>query len=330
MKYSRAVVAHEEFCSVTIFNVTPAILCRGLRKTYDGKVEAVCGLSLEIQAGECFGLLGPNGAGKTTTIEILEGLLQATSGEVSIFGYNWRQNEREMREWLGISLQETRLSEKLTVRETVNLFASFYREPRSSDEVLDELQLTEKADSWVGKLSGGQRQRLAVATALVCNPKILFLDEPTTGLDPQSRRQLWDIIRKFQGDGGTVLLTTHYMDEAEKLCNRLAIVDHGRIIAEGSPEELIERLGGHHVVEFAIEGRSDGAMLQAWRSLPGVETVHESDGLYALTVKEAHLTIPALMDAIREQGNTLRHLTTRQASLEDVFVCLTGRHLREE
>ena len=317
-------------CSVTIFNVTPAILCRDLRKTYDGKVEAVCGLSLEIQAGECFGLLGPNGAGKTTTIEILEGLLQATSGEVSIFGYNWRQNEREMREWLGISLQETRLSEKLTVRETVNLFASFYREPRSSNEVLDELQLIEKADSWVGKLSGGQRQRLAVATALVCNPKILFLDEPTTGLDPQSRRQLWDIIRKFQSDGGTVLLTTHYMDEAEKLCNRLAIVDHGRIIAEGSPEELIERLGGHHVVEFAIEGGSDGAMLQAWRSLPGVETVHEADGLYALTVKEAHLTIPALMDAIRQQGNTLRHLTTRQASLEDVFVRLTGRHLREE
>ena len=307
-----------------------AIHCRDLRKTYDGKVEAVRGLNLEIQTGECFGLLGPNGAGKTTTIEILEGLLEPTSGEVSILGHTWRKNEREMREWLGISLQETRLSEKLTVRETIELFASFYRQPRSSDEVLERLQLTEKADSWVGKLSGGQRQRLAVATALVCNPKILFHDEPTTGLDPQSRRQLWDIIRGFQRDGGTVLLTTHYMDEAERLCDRLAVVDHGQIIAEGSPAELIERLGGHHVVEFSVSGGSDGATLQAWNGLPSVESVREDDGLIALNVKQPHLTIPALLEAIDQRGSQLQHLTTRQASLEDVFVRLTGRHLREE
>jgi ABC-2 type transport system ATP-binding protein len=308
-----------------------AIQCRDLRKTYDGKVEAVRGLNLEIQAGECFGLLGPNGAGKTTTIEILEGLSEPTSGEVSIFGHSWREDEREMREWLGISLQETRLSEKLTVRETIELFASFYREPRSSEEVIEQLQLTEKADSWVGKLSGGQRQRLAVATALVCNPKILFLDEPTTGLDPQSRRQLWDIIRQFQRDGGTVLLTTHYMDEAERLCDRLAIVDHGQIIAEGSPADLINRLGGHHVVEFAVSG-SDGAgsAKEAWAGLPSVESVREDDGLVALNVKQPHLTIPALLDAIDRQGSQLQHLTTRQASLEDVFVRLTGRHLRED
>jgi len=306
------------------------IQCRDLRKTYDGKVEAVRGLNLEIQAGECFGLLGPNGAGKTTTIEILEGLLEATSGEVSILGKSWKKNEREMREWLGISLQETRLSEKLTVRETIELFASFYRQPRSSSEVLEQLQLTEKADSWVGKLSGGQRQRLAVATALVCNPKILFLDEPTTGLDPQSRRQLWDIIRAFQRDGGTVLLTTHYMDEAERLCDRLAVVDHGQIIAEGSPADLIDRLGGHHVVEFSVSGGSDGASLEAWRALPSVESVREDAGLIALNVKQPHLTIPALLDAIHRQSRTLQHLTTRQASLEDVFVNLTGRHLREE
>jgi ABC-2 type transport system ATP-binding protein len=307
-----------------------AIECRDLRKTYDGKVEAVRGLSFEIQTGECFGLLGPNGAGKTTTIEILEGLSQPTSGQVFILGHNWKNNEREMREWLGISLQETRLSDKLTVRETVNLFASFYREPRSSDEVLEQLQLTEKADSWVGKLSGGQRQRLAVATALVCNPKILFLDEPTTGLDPQSRRQLWDIIRAFQHEGGTVLLTTHYMDEAERLCDRLAIVDHGQIIAEGSPADLIDRLGGHHVVEFAVSGNSDAAALDAWRGLPSVESVREDSGMVALNVKEPHLTIPALLDAVRRQNSALQHLTTRQASLEDVFVRLTGRHLREE
>ena len=309
-----------------------AIQCRDLRKTYDGKVEAVRGLNLEIQSGECFGLLGPNGAGKTTTIEILEGLLAPTSGDVSILGYHWRENEREMREWLGISLQETRLSEKLTVRETIELFASFYRNPRSSDEVLEQLQLTEKADAWVGKLSGGQRQRLAVATALVCNPKILFLDEPTTGLDPQSRRQLWDIIRAFQRDGGTVLLTTHYMDEAERLCDRLAIVDHGQVIAEGSPADLIERLGGHHVVEFSVSG--DGVALgngrEAWAALPSVESVREDDGMVALNVKQPHLTIPALLEAIDRQGSELQHLTTRQASLEDVFVRLTGRHLREE
>ena len=307
-----------------------AIQCRDLRKTYDGKVEAVRGLSLEIQPGECFGLLGPNGAGKTTTIEILEGLLDATSGEVSIFGRTWKENEREMREWLGISLQETRLSEKLSVRETIELFASFYREPSSTEEVLEELQLTEKADSWVGKLSGGQRQRLAVATALVCNPKILFLDEPTTGLDPQSRRQLWDIIRTFQHQGGTVLLTTHYMDEAERLCDRLAIVDHGQIIAEGSPADLINRLGGHHVVEFSVSGGSNGAALTTWHGLPSVESVRDEEGLIALNVKQPHLTIPALLDAIDKEGGQLQHLTTRQASLEDVFVRLTGRHLRED
>jgi ABC-2 type transport system ATP-binding protein len=309
-----------------------AIQCRDLRKTYDGKVEAVRGLNLEIGAGECFGLLGPNGAGKTTTIEILEGLLAPTSGHVSIFGQTWQQNEREMREWLGISLQETRLSDKLTVRETIELFASFYRQPRSSAEVLEQLELTEKADSWVGKLSGGQRQRLAVATALVCNPKILFLDEPTTGLDPQSRRQLWDIIRAFQRAGGTVLLTTHYMDEAERLCGRLAIVDHGQIIAEGSPADLIDRLGGHHVVEFSVSGNGSSAEASHdyWSALPSVESVREDDALIALNVKQPHLTIPALLEAIDRQGRTLQHLTTRQASLEDVFVRLTGRRLRDE
>ncbi|MBZ5705244.1 MAG: ABC transporter ATP-binding protein [Acidobacteriia bacterium] len=307
-----------------------AIQCRDLRKTYDGKVEAVRGLSLAIETGECFGLLGPNGAGKTTTIEILEGLLEPTAGQVTILGHTWRENARELREWLGISLQETRLSEKLTVRETIELFASFYREPRASGDVLDQMQLSEKADTWVGKLSGGQRQRLAVATALVGNPKILFLDEPTTGLDPQSRRQLWDIIRAFQQSGGTVLLTTHYMDEAERLCDRLAIVDYGQIIAEGTPADLIERLGGHHVVEFAVSGNSNGAALEVWRGLPGVESVRTDDGLVCLNVREPHLTIPALLDAVDNQHEQLLHLTTRHASLEDVFVRLTGRHLRED
>ncbi len=306
-----------------------AIECRDLRKTYDGKVEAVRGLNLEIHAGECFGLLGPNGAGKTTTIEILEGLLKPSSGEVKILGKDWQHNERELREDLGISLQETRLSEKLTMRETLELFAGFYREPLPWREVLEEMQLSEKTDAWVGKLSGGQRQRLAVATALVGNPKILFLDEPTTGLDPQSRRQLWDIVRAFQKRGGTVLLTTHYMDEAERLCDRLVIVDHGQVIAEGTPPELIDRLGGHHVVECEVSG-SDGAALEAWRALPGVESVRHDDGLVSLNVREPHRTIPALLDDCDQRGSQLLRLTTRQASLEDVFVRLTGRHLRED
>jgi ABC-2 type transport system ATP-binding protein len=308
--------------------------CANLRKTYDGKVEAVRGISLQIEAGQCFGLLGPNGAGKTTTIEILEGLLAPTSGEVRIFGHTWNDNPRQLREWIGISLQETRLSEKLSVRETVELFASFYTEPRRAAEVLAELELTEKSDAWVGKLSGGQKQRLAVATALVGNPRILFLDEPTTGLDPQSRRQLWDIIRIFQKKGGTVLLTTHYMDEAERLCDYLAIVDHGQIIAEGTPSDLIERLGGHHVVEFQVSNGNgdcdqDHDNLDRWRVLPSVESVRKEENTVCLNVREPHLTIPALLAAINQQGHQLEHLSTRQASLEDVFVRLTGRHLRE-
>ena len=306
-----------------------AIRCRDLKKTYDAKVEAVRGIDLTIEPGECFGLLGPNGAGKTTTIEILEGLLQPTSGDVEILGMTWPGHERELRESLGISLQETRLSEKLTVRETVELFASFYRHPASTTHVLEEMSLTEKADARVGTLSGGQKQRLAVATALVGNPKILFLDEPTTGLDPQSRRQLWDIVRQFQSRRGTVLLTTHYMDEAERLCDRVAIIDQGKIIALGTPAELIASLSGHHVVEFAIHERNGGSD-HVWAELPGVQSVRNDDGFYALRVDEPHLTIPALLTAVQQNGAQLAHLTTRQASLEDVFVHLTGRHLRED
>jgi len=306
-----------------------AVRCRNLRKTYDGKVEAVRGLDLEILNGECFGLLGPNGAGKTTTMEILEGLLPQTSGEVEILGKSWNAHSRELRQVLGISLQETRLGEKLTVRETLELFASFYRHPRSTLEVMEEMALSEKANSWVGKLSGGQRQRLAVATALVANPKLLFLDEPTTGLDPQSRRQLWDIIRNFQGRGGTILLTTHYMDEAERLCDRIAIIDYGRAIASGTPAELIEELGGHQMVEFDATG-NDAGSTELWRSLPSVEAVHVEDGRVMLRVRETHETIPALLATLQRRGVRLLRLTTRQASLEDVFVRLTRRHLRED
>jgi ABC-2 type transport system ATP-binding protein len=306
------------------------VQCKDLRKTYEGKVEAVRGLNLTIYAGQCYGLLGPNGAGKTTTIEILEGLLEATSGIVEILGRSWRQHPAELRELIGVSLQETRLAEKLSVRETLELFGGFYHNARPVDDVLDELALREKAGAWTGKLSGGQKQRLAIATALVGNPRILFLDEPTTGLDPQSRRQVWDIVRRFQSNGGTVLLTTHYMDEAERLCDYISIVDHGQVIAAGTPPELIAGVGGHHKVEFALDPAPTAASNETWRNLPGVAAVQSSDGVTALTVDEPHRTIPALLVVVEQNGWRLSQLTTRQSSLEDVFVQLTGRHLRED
>jgi len=310
--------------------MTSAILCRDLRKRYAGKppVDAVNGLDLEVMPGECFGLLGPNGAGKTTTIEILEGLLSATSGEVEILGEHWGRDDESLRQRLGISLQETRLAEKLTVHETLTLFRSFYARGLTPMNVMEQVGLTEKSNAYVGKLSGGQRQRLAVACALIGDPELLFLDEPTTGLDPQSRRQLWDILRAFRSQGRTVLITTHYMDEAERLCDRVAVVDHGRVIALGSPQELIAQLGGEHFVEFAL---NDGNAIPESDLclLPAVVAVRREDERYCLTVTAPHLTIPALLNRLRSEARDLVSLTTRHASLEDVFVTLTGRHLRD-
>jgi ABC-2 type transport system ATP-binding protein len=326
-----------------------AIRCRDLRKVYEGKppVEALRGLDLEVRAGECFGILGPNGAGKTTTVEILEGILQASSGEVEVLGLRWGQSDRALRERLGVSLQETRLADKLSVEETLELFGSFYKKGRPADEVMTEVGLTEKRGSWVVKLSGGQRQRLAVACSLMGDPEMLFLDEPTTGLDPQSRRQIWDIVRDLRRRGRTILLTTHYMDEAERLCDRVAVVDYGRLIALGTPSELIASLKGEHVVEFAVNGdgaaagpvAGDGAAGSAaprpldprtLLALPSVRSARaESDGIL-LTVGEPHVAIPALLERLGREGHVLSRLTTRHASLEDVFVALTGRHLRDE
>jgi len=220
-----------------------AVRCRGLVKRY-GALEAAAGIDFEVAAGECFGLLGPNGAGKTTTMEILEGLATPSAGEVEVLGLSWRRDGRALRERIGIALQETRLHERLTVGETVQLFASFYRSGRPTDVVVREVGLEDKRDVWTAKLSGGQRQRLALACALVGDPELLFLDEPTTGLDPQSRRQVWELIEGFKRRGRTVMLTTHYMEEAERLCDRLAIIDHGKVIASGTPRELIAKLAG--------------------------------------------------------------------------------------
>ena len=307
-----------------------SVVVRDLHKTY-GTVEAVRGLSFEVAPGQCFGLLGPNGAGKTTTIEILEGLLAPTSGEVVVLGRRWGQDDQAIRERMGVCLQQTVLSEKLQVDETVDLFRRFYRIGRAPESVIQEVELTEKAHARVGTLSGGQKQRLAVACALVGDPELLFLDEPTTGLDPQSRRQVWDIVNAFKAGGRTVLLTTHYMDEAEKLCDRVAIVDHGRIIAEGSPMHLMTSLGGEHVVEIAVREDGQGTLpAAAMEGLPGVRAAHAEAGRIVLTVAEPHVAVPAILEKVRAGGWELSGLSTRHASLEDVFVSLTGRHLRDE
>jgi ABC-2 type transport system ATP-binding protein len=311
--------------------MSAAIRCTDLVKTYEGRppVEAVRGLNLTVETGECFGLLGPNGAGKSTTIEIIEGLLEPTAGEVEVLGWRWREQPTAIRERLGISLQETKLSEKLLVRETVTLFRSFYRQGPTPDEVIRQVALEEKAAARVAKLSGGQKQRLAVACALVGDPELLLLDEPTTGLDPQSRRQLWDIIRDFRGRGRTVLLTTHYMDEAERLCDRVAVVDHGKVIALGTPHELIASLGGEHVVEFDLLPDTGDPDLAVLTGLPAVRSARREAGRYCLAVAEPHMALPALLDWLEQQGHELAGLSTRHASLEDVFVNLTGRHLRD-
>jgi len=316
--------------------VIDAIVCRQLHKQYPGKppVDAVNGLDLTVHTGECFGLLGPNGAGKTTTIEILEGLLTATSGSVEVLGMRWGEADEDIRQEIGISLQETRLSEKLTLLETLTLFRSFYRKGIEPKEAIRRVSLDEKIHARIGKLSGGQKQRLAVACALIGDPKLLFMDEPTTGLDPQSRRELWDIIRQFKDGGRTVLLTTHYMDEAERLCDRVAVVDHGKIIAIGTPRELISSLGGEHMVEFRLDKASTNGAAPLTpgdlERLPAVRSIREEAGLYALAVTEPHVSIPALLDRLRELRLVLADLTTRHASLEDVFVTLTGRHLRDD
>jgi ABC-2 type transport system ATP-binding protein len=306
----------------------PPLLVRGLRKRY-ADVVAVDGLDLEILTGECFGLLGPNGAGKTTTIEICEGLTAPDEGEVLVLGRRWGEHDRELRERLGISLQETQFSEKLTVVETVRLFRSFYRQGPSVDEVIATVQLNEKRESRVGQLSGGQRQRLALACALVGDPDLLFLDEPTTGLDPQSRRQLWELIERFKAGGRAILLTTHYMEEAERLCDRVAIVDHGRMIALGTPRELVASLSAEHVVEFAV-GSSSRLDERAIQSVAGVSAAARRDGTWRVRVAELHRTVPALLAELHRQEVQLTELRTHSATLEDVFVELTGRRLRDD
>ena len=311
----------------------PALACSGLVKRY-GELTAVDRLDLAVGRGECFGLLGPNGAGKTTTIEILEGLLSPDEGAVEVLGSRWGADDDALRQRLGIHLQETQFDERLSVAETLGLFRSFYRRGRSVPSVLETLGLEAKADTWVGKLSGGQRQRLAVGCALVGDPELLFLDEPTTGLDPQSRRQLWSVLQRFRAADGSILLTTHYMDEAQVLCDRVAIVDGGRIIAQGTPRELIASLGAAHVIEFGLAPGQDAepdmdAFTAGLAALPGATGVSRDGGTWQLSAADLQETLSALLRAAEAADIALVSLTTHAATLEDVFVSLTGRHLRD-
>jgi ABC-2 type transport system ATP-binding protein len=309
--------------------IDPAVRIKNLRKAYQDVV-AVDGLDLEVHPGECFGLLGPNGAGKTTTIEICEGLNTADSGDVEVLGLYWHSHAKEIRQRLGIQLQETQLSEKLSVYETIRLFRSFFRQGPRPDDLIALVQLEEKRDVWVTHLSGGQKQRLALACALAGDPELLFLDEPTTGLDPQARRQLWELVDRFKEQRRTVLLTTHYMDEAQRLCGRIAIMDHGRIIAQGTPAELIASLGAEQLIAFVPGCGPTGLNLGRLNAIDGVRHVRTDNGTVEMRVDELHRSVPALLAELSRQSIPITQLETRSATLEDVFVTLTGRHLRDD
>jgi ABC-2 type transport system ATP-binding protein len=314
-----------------------ALRIRGLHKAF-GDVRAVDGIDLEVKPGECFGLLGPNGAGKTTTIEICEGLTTPDAGTLELLGRSWQQDGDELRQLIGIQLQETQFPEKLTVEEVLRLFRSFYRRGMTLDEAIAQAQLEEKRRARVGGLSGGQKQRLAMATALVGDPELLFLDEPTTGLDPQARRHVWDLVERLKQAGRTIILTTHYMEEAERLCDRVAIMDHGRVIALGTPKELIATVGGEDIVEFAVgsatvhlqEPVRAALDAEALKAIPGVQSHRVDEALHQLSVSELHTAVPRIFAALEEQGLHLSEFRTHSATLEDVFVRLTGRNLRDE
>jgi len=303
-----------------------AIHVKSLEKRFDDVV-AVDRIDLDVREGECFGLLGPNGAGKTTTIEILEGLQKPTGGEVELLGQSWKRDATELRARIGIQLQETELYERLSVAETVRLFRSFYPRRIPVEDALALVDLGDKQHAWVQKLSGGQKQRLAIACALVSDPELFFLDEPTTGLDPTARRSLWEIIRSTRSRGRTILLTTHYMEEAEKLCDRIAIMRKGKVIALGTPRELIATLGADEIIEVASEPALDAAVFAA---IPGVAACHADATGFRLSVGEIHATLPLVVDALRAHGARPSRLNTRTATLDDVFVELTGKSIGDE
>ena len=302
-----------------------ALRVRGLRKRYP-KVLAVDGVDLDVQRGEVFGLLGPNGAGKTTTLEMIEGLTPADAGEIEILGLDLRHNGREIRSRFGVQLQSTSLFNKITPREALDLYGSYYSQRRPTGELLDLVQLADKADAYHVTLSGGQQQRLAVALALVNDPELVFLDEPTTGLDPQARRSLWEVVRRMKGEGRTVILTTHYMEEAQALCDRLAIMDHGRILTSGAPLGLIQELDIPSVIELAFGAAAP--LASGFASRLGQEIEVRGD-LWEIPTRDPKALLPRLLELAESQGVPFEQIHVRRATLEDVFLHRTGRSLRD-
>jgi len=296
-----------------------------LEKRYED-VHAVRGVSFSVAEGEVFGLLGPNGAGKTSTIEVLEGLRVPDGGRVSVCGLDPQKNPNELKQEIGAALQSTSLPDKIRVQEALRLFASFYRRKRKPDELLKRFGLEEKRNAFYSQLSGGQKQRLALAIALLNDPKVLFLDEPTAGLDAQVRREIYDIIEELRRDKKTIVLTTHYIEEAERLCDRVAIVDHGKVIAEGTPRELKARSANTTRIEVRLSKPAPDGIL---RNLEGVTDARELDGGYVLHCQQTAPTIVALVKHLESQHNELVSLEIATPSLEDVFIELTGRRLRD-
>ena len=301
-----------------------AIEVEGLVKRF-GDVVAVDGLDLAVRTGACLGLLGPNGAGKTTTVEILEGL-QRPPPDRCRFSAGPGTGTPEIRARIGVALQETRFHEKLTVEETVTLFRSFYPRGVPVDRVIAQVALEEKRHARYGTLSGGQKQRLALAVGLVADPELLFLDEPTTGLDPPARRRSGTVIEALKGRGRTVVLTTHYMEEAAVLCDDIVIVDHGKVVARGTPSELVHSLGGEHLVEFVAEPALPAEVLAA---VPGLTGQRRREDTVTLSVQALHEAVPAVLRIAEAHGSKLSRLSTRAATLDDVFLALTGRTIAE-
>jgi len=303
------------------------IYARGLRKSY-GPLEAVKGIDFEVSAGEVFGLLGPNGAGKTTTVEILEGLRPRSSGNVTVLGFDPDRQKQALKDRIGVCLQATNLPDKIKVHEALELFGAFYTKQVNGDTLLKRLQLWEKRDAGYATLSGGQKQRLAIALALINDPQMLFLDEPTTGLDPQVRLEIRDLIEELRAEKRTILLTTHYIEEAERLCDRVAIIDNGVIIAIGSPRELQEKSATQSSIEISLGQPLPPGELPAWPR--AFRTVVSDDRRhFSVSSSRPPKTLVELIKWVDAQGFELEDVHLNRPTLEDVFIELTGKRLRD-